>query len=360
MVDAVKQGSLLPSLTSLRFGAALLVFARHLQPLFESIGVGGTKPFLLQGASGVSFFFLLSGFILMWTQREDLPARAFYRNRFARVWPTHAATWVIALFIAAVTAGGTTAWVAGVNLVLLQSWFPSSSVYLSANTVSWSLSCEALFYLLFPVFVIVAARTRRPVVLMTAAVIAFGLIASAVLLAPIDGELKVWIVTYFPPVRALEFLAGMLACAAVRSERLPRIPLVPALIGMAAVYVAAGFAPARISLVTHSFLLIFPFLAVVVAAAQRDISGASGMMHRPWALALGEWSFAFYLVHLMVIERTRAVLDDDTLLAVLAVAAIALTVSVGVAWLLHRFVEKPSRQRLRTNPARTLRSPAVA
>lgn len=46
----------LDSLTSLRFFAAALVFFRHVQPLIEQAGVTWTKPILLQGTVGVSFF----------------------------------------------------------------------------------------------------------------------------------------------------------------------------------------------------------------------------------------------------------------------------------------------------------------
>jgi peptidoglycan/LPS O-acetylase OafA/YrhL len=59
----VNNGKLIPALTSLRFFAALAVVAHH--------GVGlwnfELSPFLQQFAAiGVSFFFVLSGFILVW------------------------------------------------------------------------------------------------------------------------------------------------------------------------------------------------------------------------------------------------------------------------------------------------------
>jgi peptidoglycan/LPS O-acetylase OafA/YrhL len=36
------------------------------------------------------------------------------------------------------------------NLLLAQAWVPDPNVFLSVNGPSWSLSCELMFYLLFP------------------------------------------------------------------------------------------------------------------------------------------------------------------------------------------------------------------
>src|ERR687894_524914 len=62
-------GARLPSLTGLRFVAAFLVFGFHLHVahLLDE-GVAGTVMELVfgQGAVGVSFFFILSGFVLTW------------------------------------------------------------------------------------------------------------------------------------------------------------------------------------------------------------------------------------------------------------------------------------------------------
>ena len=38
------------------------------------------------GYTGVSFFFLLSGFVLTWSCAGQ-PAQRFWWNRFARIWP---------------------------------------------------------------------------------------------------------------------------------------------------------------------------------------------------------------------------------------------------------------------------------
>ena len=86
--------SRLDSLTGLRFFAAEMVVIHH----FSNFA---TLPFLWRyqgfGATGVTFFFVLSGFVLTWSFRPaDTPGR-FYWRRFARIWPLHAVTTLLAL-----------------------------------------------------------------------------------------------------------------------------------------------------------------------------------------------------------------------------------------------------------------------
>lgn len=91
----------LPSLTGLRWVAALLVFCLHTRNLgyfngqarhFADWGFGA-------GSTGVSFFFLLSGFVLGWSARSDDRPTAFWRRRFARLYPVHLVTACIAVFV---------------------------------------------------------------------------------------------------------------------------------------------------------------------------------------------------------------------------------------------------------------------
>ncbi len=77
----------LRSLTSLRYFAALAVLLTHVNPYFLSNR--WQQVALSYGYIGVSFFFLLSGFVLTWSCAEQ-PARRFWWNRFARIWPLQA------------------------------------------------------------------------------------------------------------------------------------------------------------------------------------------------------------------------------------------------------------------------------
>ena len=79
----------LDALTGLRALAALAVFAQHFMRIMEiKVNLGPI------GGIAVSFFFVLSGFILVYVYKGRLTSSTtpkFYFTRFARIWPLHIA-----------------------------------------------------------------------------------------------------------------------------------------------------------------------------------------------------------------------------------------------------------------------------
>src|SRR5579875_2310310 len=81
----------IPALTSLRFFAALWVVLFHIREL--GLWPGGPLPYralVRVGYLGVSFFFVLSGFILVYVYAgRHIPKGRFWQARFARVYPAY-------------------------------------------------------------------------------------------------------------------------------------------------------------------------------------------------------------------------------------------------------------------------------
>jgi peptidoglycan/LPS O-acetylase OafA/YrhL len=126
----------LDALTTLRFFAAALIVIGHADPIFGPFNFARSAPL----NQGVSFFFVLSGFILTWnypslTGWKD--RRQFWLARIARIWPLHLATcllWIglIFNFDRATHFPGTEGAVKlFTNLLLMQAWVPSNNWVLS-------------------------------------------------------------------------------------------------------------------------------------------------------------------------------------------------------------------------------------
>ncbi|MGO1055515.1 acyltransferase family protein [Crossiella sp. CA198] len=235
--------------------------------------------------------FILSGFVLAWSARPGEPVTTFWRRRFAQIYPVHLVTAVLALTLGATlvpsllpSSGNETA----ANLLLVSSWWPDW--WQALNPVSWSLVCEAFFYLCFPLLFVLLRKG-------TAAWL-YTVAAAAVLV-----------------VLALPFLG--LALYSFPLARLPEFVL--------------GFA------------LLLP------AAAMADLTGTQSIWRHPRLVVLGEWSVSFYLIHLLVLRLAEMVLGPAPRLpfwwALTAFTAV-FTVSLLLSWLLYEQVEKPARRLL--------------
>ncbi|MDG4801868.1 acyltransferase [Micromonospora sp. WMMD980] len=357
----------LPSLTGLRWIAALLVFGFHAgtmriiaEPQWKAVM---DKTFSL-GLSGVEFFFILSGFVLVWSYRDGERARTFLRRRFAKIYPNHLVTFVAALAVAAWFADPVLPWAAIGNLFLVQAWIPLNGYFYSVNNVSWSLSCELAFYLCLPLVVPWLRRsgTGWLRVVLAAAPLLILALWPAQQLVPEDQ--RWWFTQIFPVTRSFEFWMGAAAAELMRRRRWRGPDLtVASLIFVATWVVAALWIPAEF----WAALLAVAYLLVIAAAADADVRGR----RTPWRsrpmLWLGEVSFAFYLVHVLVMVTVLRLTGDWGTglpgwrgpLAVLGF--LALTLALAAA--LHRWVEVPMMRRLgpprRAHPESAAAAPGV-
>ncbi len=338
----------LDSLTGLRWFAALLVFCYHFS--YEQYGAGTAeqlrklKDATFAGPSAVSFFFILSGFVLAWSARPGSPAAGFWRRRFARIYPSHLVTFAIAVLVLVWMGKRLDPDLALSNLSLTQSWVPNDEDrWFAYNGVSWSLSCEVFFYVCFPL--LVSAIRRLPLAGLWAVV---GLGNVFVLLLPFATDVvrrtagweSKFTLYMLPPVRLAEFVIGIALALLVRKGAWRG----PGLVASVALSVGAVFALAH--LVPEEFhwvaVTVVPFTLTVAAAARADVRGEESPFRNRFVVYLGEISFAFYLLHEMVIFTTSHFLRQHHVSVPLALhAALVMAFSLGGAVLLHECVEKP-------------------
>ncbi len=315
---------LLPAVTPLRFPAAFVVFVVHCWMLLK-----GANPLTFDLphdhlAAGVQFFFLLSGFILTYNYLDEFrnPTRRsvwnFYVARWARIYPVHVLTSLAAL---PVTLRMMKGWsgtdpltVTAVHGLLLQAFVPVTSPAVNAyNGASWSLSVECCFYLALPVLIPALTRgsfARRAFVLLV--VLAPWMLAVAAVCGAF--ALPMWLHPYrFPPVRMVDFVAGVLvgiywhhrrahsAPGSVRRATLTEVATIASLAVWAwACYRLAdgkGWLPA----VSWAGVYLPPFAGCLWVFARGRGWVSRVIASRPLEY-LGEISFAFYMFHIPVIS----------------------------------------------------------
>jgi peptidoglycan/LPS O-acetylase OafA/YrhL len=156
----------LDALTIARFPAAIGVVWFHFGRAQLSFIPKWLHGFIISGYTGVTFFFVLSGFILTYVyHRRDLhnsiELRRFAVHRIARIYPVYLLAWALyGLLSPPHSWSGIIAW--GVlSATLLQSWIPNGPP--NWNWPGWSLSAEAFFYACFPALQGASRRLRTGV-----------------------------------------------------------------------------------------------------------------------------------------------------------------------------------------------------
>jgi peptidoglycan/LPS O-acetylase OafA/YrhL len=344
----------LPALTGLRaFAAMNLVFFHFSDPKV----FGWLAPVVDNGYTSVSFFLLLSGFILTYNysdraNRGEMRVAEFWLARFSRLYPVYLFSLIVSLGMLALEfrAQSRPMFFTGIilTLFLLQGWSPTLSTFW--NTPAWTMSTEAFFYLLFPVVV----RWKRPkrlgwLLVLLLSLWCLGMLCPALYtwLHP-DGDLHPgryangwWLraLKFTPPPHLPSFLFGV-ALADLHARIAPasrwRLPL--GLTGLALIYIVLAHGDSLPYVFLHDGLMMPLFgLAILGLAGENLLARIFGFL--PFVL-LGEASYCLYLLHFNLwtlihnsglLEKTGLIRLDPWISYLLLVVAAVMTMK----WIEH-------------------------
>ena len=369
-------------LTSTRFIAAfLIVLAHSAGPVPFGYHFSLMTEFIL-GSAGVSFFFVLSGFILTYTygQLEGAGSvRNFWAARFSRIWPTHALTFLmcIALLPAGEWALGANPILPGLaNLTLTHAAIAVPRYYFSFNAPSWSISTEAYFYLLYPLAAMFLVRKPwLPVVAGALAVVGMIALSVGLDLPAYSGDsigqvTSHGMISVHPLSRFFEFACGMYAAqlwrrrpptdtgrtTATLLELLAVVVVVASVIGFQylATHLETKQWPDAVTLWIHFGASAIPFAALIyVLALERG--ALARILSLPFLVILGEISFAMYMLHQVVLRVMGAYKITAPEGYAWPMFALFCVFIVGLSYAVWVWVERPSRralnQMLRQKPA---------
>lgn len=343
----------LPVLTSLRFFAAAEVVVNH--AVTPMLTPGPLRDLGAGGYEAVTFFFVLSGFILTYVyngagERDHLNVArgVFWRARAARILPAYYLGLVLAapFFVYGIfVSRNVDAPVADFMLVpvLMQAWWPPAA--LAWNAPAWSLSCEVFFYLCFPWLAAAFAGIPRHRFLLLAGALVVAVAVLRILIAR-PGETNTFasnFEAYFPLLHLPQFILGM---ALGRTFLFGRnlAPAAHALmfgagfIGLVLLFGARSLLPFW---AMNSAMLALLFGLVVFGGA-RPQALPGFLSSRPLTL-LGEASYAIYILHLpLQIWWNWLTRGWGTAPAVGVTIYLALL--IGISILVFWYVETPLRR----------------
>lgn len=246
------------------------------------------------------------------------------------------------------------------NLFMVHSWLFNRVYSVSLNAPSWSISCEFLFYLCFPLLIQNLNRSWRKNLVLSSILVLFCLVLMASMgVANFDEGAHIFIKTN-PICRIFEFVLGMTialayrryspalkigAAAATVVEALTLVGVFVALIGPGA------WSPTRLELSTFDAWLyiggcgpLYGLLIFVMACGKGWISR---LLSSRMLVHLGEISFSLYMFHCLVLFWfvSQCPLSSHHWPTWQKVACVAV-LSLLVSHINYRVIEKPCRNAL--------------
>lgn len=301
-----------------------------------------------EGRAAVFVFFILSGIVLtlpVMKAGRDFSWRSYYPQRLVRLYlPVWAAVVLAIAWVVAIPRDGdiASAWLQA------RAWSPGIRPILgdvtlvagNGDTISplWSLQWEILFSLLLPVFVLIAVRCAR---------YWWAVVVASLLLIAGSGWVGGPALTYLPMFLIGSAMATALPRLIESGKRLAApagwaftlfasVALVTPWIAHGAIGTSRTFPP------MIAVSVLGATVAVYLAIAFEPIRTALETRALQW---FGLIAFSLYLVHEPVLISAAYLLGDDLLPVALVLGGV---VSIALAYVFYRLVEKPSQRLART------------
>ncbi len=324
----------LNGLTATRGFAALMIVIFHFG--LNVFPFKHMQPFFAKGNVAVSYFFTLSGFIMCYTYfNQQVAYKDYLKRRIARIAPLYWVAMIISII--RVRDEAQLGFKTLLNFFFAQAYVPGYA--LTINSAGWSLSVEMLFYLLFPLLLLLYKANQQR--------FAYGALFFYVL----SQLVHLWMVAhakpnnnnwheltyYFPFAHLNEFVIGM-AGYYFYTHNKEQLSKMPVLVTLAMVVLSIVY----LQFSKHNGLLSPLFVLMIVGIACKTDSWLSA---KP-LVWLGEVSYGIYILQMPVnfyVSKLNAKYLGLTANWFFLFFVIVLVV---VSALCYSYVEKPLRRKI--------------
>lgn len=295
-------------LTSLRFFFALMVLLNHVPFPYNHI----IYKMASNGSVGVSFFFILSGFILSYNYQKKFSKnynkKKFWIDRFLRIYPLHLFILCLISFLFLFLGTNYILIIKQFfsHLFLVQNYIPIKEIYSSLNKPAWSICCEIFFYFIFPFIILRIKKNSIYFILL--------LIAFAFFLYYFNSQNSMFI-GINPFIRLSDFIVGILTFQLydklkVYFEKLNLFQY--SLLELFALIILF------MSLIFFSNLYyyqIFPLFWIPMVVFILTMSVSKGILARilshHYLIILGEISYSIYMTHYLILTVLAVFFRDS-------------------------------------------------
>jgi peptidoglycan/LPS O-acetylase OafA/YrhL len=351
----------LNALTGLRCFAAINIVLFHFS---NPQWFGFMAPVVNAGFASVSFFILLSGFVLAYNyagraRAGELDRVRFWKARFTRLYPIYLLSLLLSWRMLPVEFASHTHAIFWTGMVLtpllLQGWIPAVATFL--NTPAWTMSAECSYYMIFPWL----AKWKQPLkvkphLAKMAGIWMLGLVPGTLYIVfnpdgiahPDRWSYGPWLqaLKYTPYTHLASFVFGvMLASLDEMIVRTSHLRVWLGLAGFAALFGLLELGPLVPYALIHDGLLMPLFGCIVLGLAGENLLAT--IFGLPPLVFLGEASYCLYLLHYTLWN----LIHDSHVLDRLGLSKfdpwISYALLIGLSLLALHLVEKPAQRQLR-------------
>jgi peptidoglycan/LPS O-acetylase OafA/YrhL len=327
----------------LRFIAAVLVVIKHYSPIRNVV--------INQGGEAVTFFFVLSGFILVVAYSEQIKLHKFdkvnfYLRRFARIYPLYLLALLLTLVYHFFVQNGHThlAQKLPFEAIMLQTWFFPGSI----NYPAWSVSCEIFFYVTFPFYIIkLNEYPLKPLVflIISAFIVTFGVSCALYFMSfPfLRSDLIEGYLLYHPILKFPIFLTGnLLGIMYLRNIHVPNMILTTLfVVGCFCIYLWS-LNQINLALSLKQFGFVLTYVALIITLLQNPNFSTKYLSHKSFIL-LGDISYGVYLLQYPIYSFSLLFADK---LSSNVHFIIYLMLLILVSYFTYQYFEKPLRHKI--------------
>jgi exopolysaccharide production protein ExoZ len=279
------------SIQALRAVAAISVALVHFNAVaLMLVGTADAPLVLYPLASGVDLFFVISGFVMVYSSEPLFAApggsKTFFMRRLARIAPLYWLTTAIAIPLMSLPV----TWGTVVQSYFFIPYLQPNGNMVPLHGVGWTLNFEMFFYLTFAVALFLPRRIAVPLL----SAVLCGAVMLGSFLSPSFAPLRYW----SDPI-ILEFVFGMLIALIYRQQR-TLLPMWARLCIITASAATVWFFAPRMPPSGYRALEWGLPAALIVAASvlgpQKVWSGLTATV----AKKLGDASYSIYLIHPLV------------------------------------------------------------
>lgn len=357
------------NLDAIRFFAAMMVFLQHgFAKAFSYLPIEGTPlkrilQIMSSGGTGVSIFFVLSGFLITYLLIREhektgkINVRNFYLRRFLRIWPLYYAVLLFSFlfypYLKELFGQNNLLATEPIYYFFFLSNFDVINVQLNhfgqdaaSQTITWSVAIEEQFYLFWPLVFLLKKKFWLPLI---------GLLGIlSMVFRVINFEEHV--VLYFHTFSVIVDLCvgGIIAYLAYYNNRFRtflentnlRFHLITFTLLFLVMYFGTKSLFGAYEIAFGRLVKTILFGLIISAQALTKNQSFLNLGNFKFGTYWGKYTYGIYLIHPIIITLILAVLDvlklqRDSFLKAFAVGVLALIVTLITSKLSYKYFEGP-------------------